>query len=116
MGLELIVGRDGLVSEVVDINQETGEKITRPYKPHGNLVFVSPDNLLEEGEAMPEGWDRIVHWEQTGRGYKKIKNLEINGNQVLFHPKLKEIAEVRESYRQDEYDKVRSVANKVTVI
>ena len=78
-----------------------------PYKPNGRNVFVNPDtNFLEEGEMPHSRLERQINLMTQGTPWRKTFDFESNGNKVLFHPELREFAEVHPGYGWGNWDKV----------
>ena len=67
-----------------------------PYKPSGRKVIVGDDNFLYEIEEPDNGRERQAFIVMHGKPYIKEDRLCRNGNPILFHPNLREFAEVKE--------------------
>jgi len=100
--------RTGLVRKVKYLGSN-GRGIVlsdEPYEPNGKCVFVNPqNNFLEEGEPINHPFERFIH----GKNYRKTSDFRSNGNPVVFHPKRKELAEVKPRHEFGYYTKVRNL-------
>ena len=71
-----------------------------PYKPNGKCIFVNPKtSFLEETESVP-----FLHGRET-----KTNDFKSNGNRVMYHPELKEFAEITSTHGWWGYNKVRDL-------
>ena len=94
--MDKLIGID-ISKRVVLLNIVQGKVVgEEPYISNGREVYLGEDNFLYEVERPNDSWQREVFLIMHGKPYKELNRLTRDGNPILFHPTLNEIAEVKE--------------------